>query len=139
MLDHAIIDAPVWIGAHWDRDQWRLPSKEILDAFCEGKIRTVHVTDYVIVETINFLLRKGNSEVVQEALGVFLSARVRIRYVDELFFARICEIFSKYPALSLTDCSLIALAEELQLKTIFSFDTGFDRVSGLVRKEQIGK
>ena len=136
MIDRAIIDTPIWIGAHWNRDQWWQQSNEILDALRGGKIRTAHVTDYVMVETVNFLLRKGNPEIAQQALDTFMSKRVRICYVDALLFAKIQRIFAQHPGLSLTDCSLIALAEELDLKAIFSFDRGFDRVEGIERREE---
>lgn len=133
----AIIDSGVWIGARYQNDQYRKKALAIVDAFINKQIKEVHLTDYVLVETINFLLRKEGYETASEALDSFLeSERVIIRYVDKMMLMRIRELGQRYKGLSLTDCSLIALAEETGVNDVFSFDSAFDKVRGLQRREE---
>ncbi|HLD04590.1 MAG TPA: PIN domain-containing protein [Candidatus Nanoarchaeia archaeon] len=138
-MEKAIIDTGIWIGAHWKTDQYNAPSKEIMQAFAEGKIHHFYLTDFVLIETINFLLRKRNYETAKIALEAFNSERITVYHVDALLFKKTQAIFNQYKALSLTDASLIALAEELNIKTIFSFDTLFDRVKGIQRLESFSE
>ena len=132
----AIIDSGVWIGARYKNDQYREKALAIVEAFLNKRIKEVRMTDYVLVETINFLLRKEGYETASEALDSFLqSERVIIRYVDKMMLIRIRELTQRYEGLSLTNCSLVVLAEETGLSEIFSFDTAFDRVKGVQRSE----
>lgn len=134
----AIIDSGVWIGARYKNDQYREKALAIVEAFLNKKIKEVHLTDYVLVETINFLLRKEGYETASEALNSFLeSERVIIRYVDKMMLMRIRELAQRYKGLSLTDCSLAVLAEETGISEVFSFDTAFDKVKGVQRSEEI--
>lgn len=134
----AIIDSGVWIGARYKNDQYREKALAIVEAFLNGKTKEVHLTDYVLVETINFLLRKEGYQTASEALNSFLeSERVIIRYVDKMMLMRIRELAQRYKGLSLTDCSLVVLAEETGISEVFSFDTAFDKVKGVQRREEI--
>ena len=134
----SVIDSPVWIGAKSEKDQYRLKCLEILTHFNNVNIKNVYITDYILLETINFLLRKENFEEANQALFNFLqSDRVEIVFVDEVMLEDMKEIFKKYKNLSLTDCSIISLMREKNIKYLFSFDSGFDKVKGIIRKENI--
>ena len=134
----SVIDSPVWIGAKSEKDQYRLKCLEILTHFNNGNIKNVYITDYILLETINFLLRKENFEEANQALFNFLqSDRVEIVFVDEVMLEDMKEIFKKYKNLSLTDCSIISSMREKNIKYLFSFDSGFDKVKGIIRKENI--
>ena len=133
-----IIDSGVWIGARYKNDQYREKALAIVEAFLNKQIKEVHLTDYVLVETINFLLRKEGYETASEALDSFLqSERVIIRYVDKMMLMRIRELAQRYKGLSLTDCSLAVLAEETGISEVFSFDAAFDKVKDIQRSEEI--
>ena len=138
-MEKAIVDTMIWVGNYSKNDQWATLSQEIILAFIDGKIKKVYVTNYVIVETINFLIRKENHEFAKRALAIFQTSRVEIRHGDPLFFSSIKKIFHQYPGLSLTDASLIALAQELNVPNIFSFDRVFDRVKGIRRLENFSE
>lgn len=136
MIKKAIIDSGVWIAAKHASDQYYRKASKIVEAWDENSIGFVFITNYVLLETANFLLKKASFETAMEAIKMLTeSERVRVRYVDGLMHARIMEIFQQYEELSLADCSLIALAEEENIKEIYSFDTSFDRVRGVQRSE----
>ena len=68
----AVIDSLIWIGAFSDRDQYRKVSKLILEHLRKGIIKKVYVTDYVLIETVNFLLRKeGAYKLVENPTDTF--------------------------------------------------------------------
>ena len=132
----AIVDSGVWIAAKHASDQYYEKAARIISAWEGNSIGYVFITDYVVVETANFLLRKTSFETALEAVKMLTeSERIRVRYVDKLMYAAIMRLFQQYKSLSIADCSLIALAEEEGISTIFSFDTTFDKVKGISRRE----
>jgi predicted nucleic acid-binding protein len=50
-------------------------------------------------------------------------------------YLRALDLYATTPALSFVDALLAAYAQERPAATVISFDTGFDRVSGLTREE----
>ena len=132
-MDNIIIDTPVWIGYHWKNDQWSVPSNNIITAFLAGQIKNVHVTSFVIVETVNFLLRKERQDMARACLDALQSERIVVHHVDASMFAHLVMLVKKYQGLSLTDASLIYLGLEQNIKSIFSFDRIFDAIPGITR------
>ena len=58
----AIIDSGVFIGSWHKGDSLSDKAGEIIKSFTEGIIDTIFITNYVVVEIINFLLKKVNFE-----------------------------------------------------------------------------
>ena len=78
---------------------------------------------------MNFLLRKAGFEVALETLNLFkIHERIKIINIDTKLFERTCEIFTEYQGLSITDASIIAAMEKVGVKTLCSFDRGFDKI-----------
>jgi len=61
--------------------------------------------------------------------------RVKIINVDEQLFKRASEIFMSFPRLSLTDASIVATMGKLNIRKLYSFDGGFDRIGWIERLE----
>ena len=134
----AVIDSIVWIGAKSKRDEYKKHCREIIGYFLDGYIKKVYITDYILVETISFLLKKEGFAEAQQALQLFLnSGSIEIVYVDELMLQDIKAVFERYKRLSLTDCSIVCLMQEKGIKTLFSLDSGFDVVKGIVRMNTV--
>ena len=131
-----IIDSSIWIALKSKDGELRVKSQNIIKEFLNNKIKEIYITDYVLLETINFLLRKTNFEASSEVYKGILE-NTNIIYIDELMIHEILEIFKKYKDLSITDCSLILLCNKKEIKEIYSFDSGFDKVKGIIRKEAI--
>lgn len=128
------IDSVVWIGAKLKNDQWHENSVKIINKFINKEIKKAYVTDYIIFESVNFILRKGGFDAAVETLNVFENhERIETINIDEITFARASTIFRKYPGLSITDASTIAAMEELEIKHVYTFDEGFDKVDWIVR------
>ncbi|MEK6948763.1 MAG: PIN domain-containing protein [Nanoarchaeota archaeon] len=134
MIKEAIFDSGVFIGSQEKRDQYALIAAEILKYFRNKVIIKVYTTDYVVVETINFLLKKSGFDKTKFMYDFLMNTNnMEIVYASNLSMERLKEIFNKYKNLTITDCSLIALAEKYKIKEIFSFDKHFDSIKGLRR------
>ncbi|MFX1424797.1 MAG: hypothetical protein ACFFB2_20960, partial [Promethearchaeota archaeon] len=73
------IDSVVWIALKYKRDQWHQEAVKLKNRILI--LEKIHVTDFIIVETYNFLSRKVSWMAAQETLGMFLeSQKVVILY-----------------------------------------------------------
>jgi|SRR3989338_9871089 len=133
----AIIDSNVFIAAWHQRDGHNDEAVRILQQVAQVEAEEVFIPNYVVVEVVNFLLRKASFEMAQAAMEYLTKTeRIKIIFVDVIMSKQIEPFFSKYKTLSLTDCSILSLAEELGITVIYSFDAGFDQVKGVERREQ---
>lgn len=77
---------------------------------------------------------KGGFDAAIETLNIFENhERIEKINIDEITFARASSLFKKYPGLSITDASTLAVMEELGIKKVYTFDKGFDMVDWVVR------
>ena len=126
------IDSVVWIALKYTRDQWHKEATQLKNRILT--LEKIFVTDFVIVETYNFLLRKVSWTVAQETLGMFLeSQKIVILYNNFLTLSNTKKILENHNHLSLTDANIVWFSENLNIKEIISFDKGFDSVSGIKR------
>ena len=134
MIKEAVFDSGVFIGSQDSGDQYASVASEILKYFKDKVIFKIYITDYVVVETVNFLLKRIGFEKAIIMYDFLLNTdNIAIIYADDLSTGKIKEIFDNYKNLSITDCSLIALSEKYKIKCIFSFDKHFDAIKGLKR------
>jgi len=131
----AAIDTTVWVGAFIKRDQWHDKAKPIIESFARGNIDKVYATDYIILETINFLLRKTNLQTTIKVLDMFRNHdRIEIIFIDNNLFEKSCDLVKKYE-ISLGDASMIAMMKDLNIDIIYSFDSVIDGIHGTNRKD----
>ena len=132
---NGLIDSNVFIAVWHTRDQYAAHASAILEAFAEGKIEILYTTNYVIVETVNFLLRKTTFDVALQAYEYMtMTDRLKVIYCDKLSDDSAALLFVRHKNLTITDCSLIIAGRMKNIKNIFSFDKGFDAV-GMHRLE----
>ena len=138
MIKEAIFDSGVFIGSKNTKDQYASQAVEILKHFRSKEILKVHITNYVVIETVNFLLKKLGFEKARIMYDLLLNTEnIEIVYIDSSYTESIKELFNRYKNLSITDCSLVVLSEKLKIREIFSFDKHFDSVRGLRRLTSI--
>lgn len=136
MITEAIVDSCVFIGNFDKKDQYLKYASNIFKAFENRQIKRIYLTDYVALETLNFILKKVSQEDAESTMDyIFETENVNVLFIDGAAQDRIREIFKKHKGLSWTDCSLIYLSEKTGIRTLFSFDSMFDRVKGLERLE----
>ncbi|MBI4493676.1 MAG: PIN domain-containing protein [Chloroflexi bacterium] len=121
---------------HLRQDHPRLSPKAtaILSRIEQGTLQ-VRTSDTVVFETVFTLQRayKESRERIADALfpllelpGIVLPGKRHYRQVFQLY---------RSSPLGFADCYHVVLMQRLRLTEILSFDTDFDRVSGLERRE----
>lgn len=99
----------------------------------ERRVATTHTVIFEAIYTMEKTYRVARTDVrdlilpVIELPGLVLPGKRRYRKVFALWVLR--------RALSFADCYHAVLAQERHGATIISFDRGFDRVPGLMRRE----
>ena len=132
------IDTTVWVGASDKNDEFHESSRTVVEAIRLEKLPLALTTDFIIDETVTILgKRKGfgaeNAKKVGE--NILSSPRVFVVYVEEETLRRALERYPKHRGqLSLTDVVSVIVMEKYRVKEIFSHDSDFDGVKGILRK-----
>ena len=94
-----------------------------------------YISDYIFDEFVTFLRAKSFPENSIKGIGDALLAdpSIKLLKIDADMFLKSWESFKKSNELSFTDCSTITLAKEFGIRTVASFDSGFDRFSHIKR------
>ncbi len=130
------IDSVIWIAYKNKNDSWHEKAARLLPTILSTRERA-YITDYIILETVNHLLRKTSFETAKETLEMFLrSPRITTLYNDENTFRQTQDLFDRYSGLSITDANIVLHMLRLRESTLFSFDSGFDGVRQISRREE---
>ncbi len=126
------IDSVVWIALASKKDQWHKDALKLKNQVL--KLDKIYVTDLIINETYNFLLRKVSFSAASDTLVMFLeSPKITILFNNFLTLSNTKNILMKHTHLSLTDANIVWFSENLNKKEVMSFDKGFDSVQTISR------
>ena len=107
----------------------------ILARIESGELQAV-TTDTVIFETVFTLQRRhGHSRITITDAVLPLVELPGISLPGKRIYRRVFELYQQTP-LGFADCFHVALMERLGASEVLSFDTDFDRISGLNRREE---
>jgi len=132
------VDTTVWVGASDRNDDFHESSRAVTEAIRLGKLPLALTTDFIIDETMTILgKRKGfgaeNARKVGET--ILSSPRVFVAFVEEVTLKRALEEHPKHQGrLSLTDVVSVVVMKKYHVKEIFSHDSDFDEIEGILRK-----
>jgi predicted nucleic acid-binding protein len=127
-----LIDSVVWIALASKRDQWHKNAQKLKNQVL--KLEKIYVTDLIINETYNFLLRKVSFSAALDTLVMFLeSPKITILFNNFLTLSNTKTILLKHSHLSLTDANIAWFSENLNIKEVMSFDKGFDNIQTITR------
>ena len=126
------IDSVVWIALASKKDQWHKDALKLKNQIL--KLDKIYVTDLIINETYNFLLREVSFSAASNTLVMFLeSPKITIMFNNFLSLSNTKNILMKHSHLSLTDANIVWFSENLNIKEVMSFDKGFDSVQTISR------
>jgi predicted nucleic acid-binding protein len=127
-----LIDSVVWIALASKKDQWHKNAQKLKKQVL--KLEKIYVTDLIINETYNFLLRKVSFSAAIDTLVMFLeSPKITILFNNFLTLSNAKTILLKHSHLSLTDANIAWFSENLDIKEVMSFDKGFDSIQTITR------
>lgn len=101
MISEAIVDAGHFIGRFLEADPYRKRSLGLFKAFEAREIKRLFMTDYVVLEVINFMVRKGSQELAEDTIRfIFEADNIRLTWMEPSSKPRLMQIFKKFPGLS---------------------------------------
>ncbi|MFB6139516.1 MAG: type II toxin-antitoxin system VapC family toxin [Halosimplex sp.] len=109
---------------------------EIVSAADTGELPTVRVTNYVLLETLNWIHERQRHDIaVDLRRRLSESAGFELIHAAQADFHRAVELFETYDGLAFGDATIAAYMERTDLEYLYSFDDDFDAVEGVSRLE----
>jgi predicted nucleic acid-binding protein len=131
----AFVDSVVLIGAFYRNDQWHAKAAPIVREIDSGH-SPAYITDFILSEVLNFLHQKaGHGAAVETLRALESSETISILRVSDSQFAAGNAFFEKYTRLSFVDALTVACMKDLGIENIYSFDSDFDGIEGIIRLE----
>lgn len=129
-----VVDANVLIAARLARDQNHKQGKAIAQAIGQEVLPTEYVLSDVLEKIINYLQARARHDVATETLAAVIeSSGFALKYISKSDFDAGRSLFRRYESLSLTDAVIVAAMQREEIEYLYSFDDGFENVSGLTR------
>ena len=121
-----IVDSVIWIALKYEKDKFHSKANKIRTSLFERN--QIYVTDYIIIETYSFILRKVGIETAVETLKMFqTSDRITVIYNDVASFKETLELVNVYPFLSIVDANIVYHSKKLDIG-YFTFDERLDQI-----------
>jgi len=130
------LDTSVLVAARNVDDKNHARAKELMKSMLRGEHGEIYTSDYVMDEAVTLMLMRTKRIELAINVGEYVlrSPRIRkLRVTEDVFDAAWGKFKSLRKPMSFTDCTSLALVEKSGIRSIASFDSGFD---GLV--ERIG-
>ena len=130
----SLLDTTVFIAAAFPREKHHKEGRSIITSVEEGVLGEPVITDYILDEVVTFVRKKVGAAASIEILDAMAnSPRLRLVIVESRHFEAGLQIFRTYEGLSFTDAISVAVMRDLGIEVIYSFDSDFDGIPGIVR------
>ncbi|MFC6990188.1 type II toxin-antitoxin system VapC family toxin [Haloplanus sp. GCM10025708] len=132
----AVVDTGVLIGMADTDDKHHDVAMEIVRGMDHGDIPTGRVTNYIVLETLNWIHnRKRYAKAVETYGRLNQSSGFEVLHAARKDFHRAVELFETYEGLSFGDATIAAYMEREGIEYLYSFDDDFDAVDWIIRLE----
>lgn len=132
----AVVDTGVLIGMADVDDEHHNVAMDIVRAIDHGDLPTGQVTNYIVLETLNWIHeRKRHKKAVETYERLNQSAGFEILHVAQKDFSSAVELFQTYEGLSFGDATIAAYMQREGVEYLYSFDDDFDTLEGITRLE----
>ena len=130
----SLLDTTVFIAAAFPREKHHKEGRSIITSVEEGVLGEPVITDYILDEVVTFVRKKVGAAASIEILDAMAnSPRLRLVIVESRHFEAGLQIFRTYEGLSFTDAISVAVMRDLGIEVIYSFNSDFDGIPGIVR------
>ncbi|MBI5803990.1 type II toxin-antitoxin system VapC family toxin [Candidatus Pacearchaeota archaeon] len=128
-----LLDTSFLIGYYNEKDVHHGRAKEIMDGIYSGNYGRPVISDYIFDELINIFLSRTQSLASAVKVGEDALYFSDIVYISKEIFKDAWEIFKsqKNTKFSFTDCTILAMMQEMKIKYIATFDEDFKKVEGI--------
>lgn len=109
-------------------------AEAMVQAFDAGELPTGRVTNYVLLETLNWIhARQRHDIAVDLHRRLAESAGFEIVHAAQQDFHRAVDLFETYDALAFGDTTIAAYMEREGIEYLYSFDDDFDVLDDITR------
>jgi predicted nucleic acid-binding protein len=124
------IDTNIFAAAKLKNDRDHKRSKQLLEDAMFGKYGKVFTSDYIFDELMTLLIMrtKNHNLVYEYGNSILLSNIIEIIKINDEIFVNAWIKFGMFKdkILSFTDCTTLAIIEDLNVNNIMSFDKHFE-------------
>lgn len=132
----AAVDTGVLIGMADSDNHHHEAALAITRGMDHGDLPTGRVTNYVVLETLNWIhTRQRHQTAIETYERLHESAGFEIVHAAQKDFTRAVELFETYDALAFGDATIAAYMEREEIEFLYSFDDDFDAIKGFTRLE----
>ena len=132
----AVVDTGVLVGMADVEDEHHDTAMEIVRGMDHGDLPTGRVTNYITLETLNWIHnRKRHEKAVETYERLNQSAGFEILHAAQKDFTSALSLFQTYDSLSFGDATIAAYMQRENIEYLYSFDDDFDAIEGLTRLE----
>lgn len=130
----AVVETGVLIGMADSDDQHHDVATEIVRGMDLGELPTGRVTNYVVLETLNWIhARQRYEKAVETHARLNDSAGFEILQAAQKDFPRAVDLFVTHEKLSFGGATIAAYMERTDLEYLYSFDDDFDVLDHVTR------
>ncbi len=132
----AVVDTGVLVGMADIDDEHHDVAMEIVRGMDHGDLPTGRVTNYIVLETLNWIHnRKRHSKAVETYERLNQSAGFEVLHAAQKDFPSAVNLFQTYKGLSFGDATIAAYMQREGIEYLYSFDDDFDSLDGIARLE----
>lgn len=132
----AVVDTGVLVGMVDNDDERHDVAMEIVRGMDHGDLPTSRVTNYILLETLNWIHnRKRHAKAVETYERLNQSAGFEVLHAAQKDFLRAVELFETYEGLSFGDATIAAYMQREEIEYLYSFDDDFDTLDDITRLE----
>jgi predicted nucleic acid-binding protein len=132
----AVVDTGVLVGMADVEDEHHDTAMEIVRGMDHGDLPTGRLTNYIALETLNWIHnRKRHEKAVETYERLNQSAGFEILHAAQKDFTSALSLFQTYDGLSFGDATIAAYMQRENIEYLYSFDDDFDAIEGLTRLE----
>jgi predicted nucleic acid-binding protein len=132
----AVVDTGVLIGMVDNDDERHDVAMEIVRGMDHGDLPTSRVTNYILLETLNWIHnRKRHAKAVETYERLNQSAGFEVLHAAQKDFLRAVELFETYDGLSFGDATIAAYMQREEIEYLYSFNDDFDTLDDITRLE----
>lgn len=132
----AVIDTGVLVGMADADDEHHDTAMEIVRRMDHGDLPTGQVTNYIALETLNWIHnRKRHETAVETYERLNQSAGFEVLHAAQKDFTSALSLFQTYEGLSFGDATIAAYMRREEIEYLYSFDDDFDALDGIKRLE----
>ena len=132
----AVVDTGVLIGMADADDEYHDTATEIVHEMDHGDLPTGRVTNYIVLETLNWIHnRKRHEKAVETYERLNQSAGFEVLHAAQKDFPSAVDLFQTYDGLSFGDATIAAYMQREGIEYLYSFDGDFDTLDGITRLE----